>query len=932
MDIVLNRRDVGYTVVSRFEAAFRGFIENTLQILYSNFQEGIPNGVTNKASERSSLNNFNDLSDLLDNIDFPDLTEIVIYNSGFPNFFPQSLVQIDTFKELMQDIYMLRCKIAHINGYFTSLDLDRLLDCCRKIATLLGDNGCEFNSFVNELERKPESVVITMPISFACEWQNVFTIPQNLPVPDYEFEGGFIGREQDISAITKLLLGDLHRVVTISGAGGVGKSALALKVVNNILLSNKYPFEGAIWLSAKEDQLTYAGIEELEPSLKNYETLLDTVAEVMGFAFDDETSLEKKEEDVKTIFELHNRILLIVDNFETVTDQRIIDFMLDSPQNCKILVTSRRGIGQVERRYELQQLKEKEAAYLFRQLARDKNLFSLAKLDDNIIRTYVNKVACYPLAIKWVIGRVSLGQDLKTVANEISNTSSDISLFCFDKIFNSLSIESKTLLYTLSCFEETPAPGVVKYVSDLNGNAFADSIHELILVSLIIPEQSIDARGEIESRYGLLPLTRGYVRKQLDNDSALKSTIDDRIRSVATTVAEAARAKKQYRFSLQNLGASTEEEKVAAMLVQTAFQKYQAGRYDDAVADYKRARDIAQGFSSIYRNWAVMESNEGHNSEANRLMQIAANLSPGDPLIWLTWGNMARKENKIDDAFKHLEKAHKLSPDDYVILNALGQVRNRQGEYSIAHNLFMTALNKESTGSTIRHEIINKSSIADNLGKWAQEKEKNRDYQMAEKIYLEALKFANEAYQQDVSDPKSIALQKFICFKIGCFYRQRNDFKNALKYYSQIISGNPTKYKEAKTILFAALSMAEIHYQLSSFDQVVNCLSQSILSLARRNDLGIYKKMQAILSQINNQAKCINGTIIRVNLQKHFLIVESVTAPGNTYLGFKSDIVQQPCEISQDMVGKKVSFLPSIEQYLNEEKRIAKMISFGSDY
>jgi hypothetical protein len=39
-----------------------------------------------------------------------------------------------------------------------------------------------------------------MPLSFAEEKQFQNLIPNNLPTPDYEFEGGFIGREKDIKS------------------------------------------------------------------------------------------------------------------------------------------------------------------------------------------------------------------------------------------------------------------------------------------------------------------------------------------------------------------------------------------------------------------------------------------------------------------------------------------------------------------------------------------------------------------------------------------------------------------------------------------------------------------------------------------------------------------------------------------------------------
>jgi len=67
--------------------------------------------------------------------------------------------------------------------------------------------------------------------------ENIHSIvSHNLPVPDFD-ETGFIGRKKDIEAITKLVLS--NRVVSIIGDGGIGKTALALKVAYDIADMNE---------------------------------------------------------------------------------------------------------------------------------------------------------------------------------------------------------------------------------------------------------------------------------------------------------------------------------------------------------------------------------------------------------------------------------------------------------------------------------------------------------------------------------------------------------------------------------------------------------------------------------------------------------------------------------------------------------------------
>jgi LuxR family glucitol operon transcriptional activator len=386
MDHVFNRRDIGYTIISRFEEAFRTFLGEALSIHFSDYQEGVPDGIITKAKTRATTDDWEDSGEFISDTDFPDLKEIVCHNQMYEVYFPQTTLERKEFEILMDNLYLLRNKIAHIRNHFSMFDLDKLLEGTKQVASQLEHPGEEFISFTKKLEEHPDEFVIPMPVEFSDSVPEAANVPNNIPIPDYEYEGGFVGRTDDIKKITKLLEGS-RNVITISGAGGVGKTALALRVMQNLLQRSDQIFDGIVWLSAKETRLSYLGIEDIEPTVKNYEELLDAIFEVMGFG-DPSASLEQKEIDVSTIFDLYKNILIVIDNLETITDDRITNFILDIEDTfpiVKILVTSRRGLGQVERRHELKQLKTKEAVNLFRRVARDKKLDDLAQIDEKVL-------------------------------------------------------------------------------------------------------------------------------------------------------------------------------------------------------------------------------------------------------------------------------------------------------------------------------------------------------------------------------------------------------------------------------------------------------------------------------------------------------------------------------------------------------------------
>jgi CO dehydrogenase/acetyl-CoA synthase beta subunit len=77
--IINNRRDAGYTIISRFEENFRELLLQILSLKYDNIYDNIPSGIYDKAITRNNNLTFESQSDFFENIDFPDLKEITVF-------------------------------------------------------------------------------------------------------------------------------------------------------------------------------------------------------------------------------------------------------------------------------------------------------------------------------------------------------------------------------------------------------------------------------------------------------------------------------------------------------------------------------------------------------------------------------------------------------------------------------------------------------------------------------------------------------------------------------------------------------------------------------------------------------------------------------------------------------------------------------------
>ena len=129
----------------------------------------------------------------------------------------------------------------------------------------------------------------------------------------------YIGREKDISQIKKLI--SEYRLVTLTGAGGIGKTRLSLQVAKSI--QNNY--HDGVWLV------------ELA-SLDDPSQVPGAIAKALAFGERDEISLDRA---LKNYLSTKN-LLLVIDNFEHLLSAApFIGELLADASKLSILATSR---------------------------------------------------------------------------------------------------------------------------------------------------------------------------------------------------------------------------------------------------------------------------------------------------------------------------------------------------------------------------------------------------------------------------------------------------------------------------------------------------------------------------------------------------------------------------------------------------------------
>ena len=154
----------------------------------------------------------------------------------------------------------------------------------------------------------------------------------------------FIGREGFKQTLREAIEGDPRIwIINLYGPGGVGKSALATWMAYEYFRANK-PFEAILHLSAKDLELSTAeGIRHLRPTLVSLEDFLDRVLHLFEHSEYCKEDLDCRKQLVTEILSAY-RTLLILDNMETMTDGRIMEYVRSLPpeSKTKVLLTSRR--------------------------------------------------------------------------------------------------------------------------------------------------------------------------------------------------------------------------------------------------------------------------------------------------------------------------------------------------------------------------------------------------------------------------------------------------------------------------------------------------------------------------------------------------------------------------------------------------------------
>jgi predicted ATPase/transcriptional regulator with XRE-family HTH domain len=352
------------------------------------------------------------------------------------------------------------------------------------------------------------------------------TLPARLPIP----LTSLVGREREVTALGELLRRDDVRLVTITGAGGIGKTRLAQQVGMDL----RDAFADGVW---------YVRLARLTDSV----LVMPTIAQ----AFD------LKEHGATVLVEqLHRHLqdkqaLLVLDNFEHVAQAaRAVGALLEDCPGVSALVTSRvplhiRGeyayalrplaIPDLDKGQSAEHLAQYAAIALFLERAQAVQAESTMTPDAvPVVAEICRRLDGLPLAIELAAAHsrllsppallerlkrgLSLLSDVRRDLDERQQTMRNTLAWSYDL----LTPEEQCLFRRLAVFVGGCTPEIAEAVCAAPEGAEPLGIDVLGGLESLIDQHLVLQREETgESRFGMLHVIREFAREQLEASGEL---------------------------------------------------------------------------------------------------------------------------------------------------------------------------------------------------------------------------------------------------------------------------------------------------------------------------------------------------------------------------------------------------------------------------
>lgn len=515
------------------------------------------------------------------------------------------------------------------------------------------------------------------------DWEPAFTavplpserILHNLPPADYD-ETGLVGRADEVRKLKSLVQKKREPVITVTGEGGIGKTALALEVAYAVVDDPDSDFDCALWVSLKNEVLTASGVRGIENAIHG----ITGAAQRLGSALD--KSFAGSVADLGDALS-GLKALVIVDNLESAQGDEVIELYDALPPTVTYLFTSRIGVGQLERRVPLGPLSTANAELLFRKLSGARGLQQLLRLSPVAVSQIVERLRFSPLAIRWYVLSVEAGKEpVSTLRDQ-----RELIDFCIRNVHDALSPKSKAVLTVLDAVDRSVSFDELAVLTEYPLDELRRAAQELGRGAMVLHQP--DPNGGVFSRLSLSVAARLFLRTQPARDSSM-SRIQEKEEEYRRSVERRRVNEATRRLGPAVVRARTTEDEPVAHLLDLALSHSKRGEIAQSQELIERARALNPDYWEVDRVAGFIASTQRRGVEATALYKAALANSQTDEeravVSYYLAGHLARKMHDVEAAIAYAVTAHKqFESDDTALLLGNLMVWNHDFENGQAH-------------------------------------------------------------------------------------------------------------------------------------------------------------------------------------------------------------------------------------------------------
>ncbi|MBN2069026.1 MAG: hypothetical protein JW739_05250 [Opitutales bacterium] len=666
-----------------------------------------------------------DIRDLVVYLDFNDVIETVYRNK---ELFPK--IEINYFKSKSKELAYLagvRNKVMHSRP----LDVKDYPTCIALFDFLSKSLDRIFNRLKDVLNKSATdpSWVLKESIELSPFTESVF---HNLPIVDTN-DTGFIGRKKELDQLNSWFRGP-YPVAAIIGEGGIGKTSLALNFGYELLnkIENKESdFDGIIWVSSKTNKLTHKEIESIDDALSSSKLVFEAISDKF-----DSTSEDKINSTISILSEF--KILLIIDNLETILDGNIQTFLTSLKGMSKVLITSRIGVGSMNLPIRVEPMEVLEGISLLRAYSQALRVDIISKSNNSVLERYVRTMKCNPGYIKWFVTVVNTGVPVESV---LVNKKKLFLEFCMSNVYKYLKTPQKKILKYLTALDNRYSMGELSFLTKLKFDDLAGGLNQLFETNFLKIEL-LKGANATETVYSISPLCREYLLANHPYPSVEYKAIVNRKNEMERLGYNVKKEIDENPYSINAITIRNDSDLIIVNLLQKALLESKRGEYKIACARLDEAKDLAADFFEIYRVGGFIHAKNDSIALARQNYEVAMELNPDSSSLLLMYaGFVSRYENDYRLSRKLLDRAIELDPDSVISRIELARIYMLLNEYPKALELIKSINIKEYDYS---HSIIYHHLKMKILENWAYSYAKKKDYANSIKRLEDFVKCINE--------------------------------------------------------------------------------------------------------------------------------------------------------------------------------------------